>query len=114
MATAPEEQVTVRLPNAMSAAEMIAEGRTPEQAIDEMHRRVFGAKYQRDKGGKPVEVGRGAPGNETVEHKEALAIAIERKAHANPNSADIIAKAVAEGVKAGLAAAAPKAKPETF
>lgn len=99
-----EDQVTVKLPNAMTYAEIIGAGKSPEEAKKIMNERVFGVGHE-TVDGKPVERGRGSPGNETSQHKEALALAQLRKATANPNSADVIAAAVAAGVKAGLAAA---------
>lgn len=107
-----EQQVTIKLPNSMSVSELVNSGLTMEQAIDEMHKRVFGANYQKGPDGKPIEIGRGSAANPTPEHKEALQLETDRKAAADPNSADIIAKAVEAGVKAGLAAAT-KSKPNT-
>ena len=98
------DQVTVKLPNALTRAELIAEGKTPEAADRIMRERVFGAGHKTDPDGKPIEQGMGSPANETHQHKEALRIANERKAMANPNSADVIAAAVAAGIRAGMAA----------
>ena len=96
------EQVTVKLPNSMSFSELVDSGKSPEEAKRIMHQRVFGDGVQ-FKDGKVIEVGLGAPGHETAEHFEALALRKQREAMANPNSADVIAAAVAAGVKAGLA-----------
>lgn len=104
MADTPEA-VTVKLPNALTIAELIGEGKTPEVANRIMRERVFGAGFKVNDAGQPVEQGLGSPGHETPQHKEALRLSLERKAHANPNNADVIAAAVAAGVKAGLAAA---------
>lgn len=100
-----EDAVTVKLPNALTYAGLIGEGKTPEEANRIMHQRVFGADHKKDAAGKPVEQGRGAPGNETAQHKEALRLSLERKAQAQPNNADVITAAVAAGIKAGMAAA---------
>jgi len=101
---AQEDQVTVKLPNALTRGELIGEGKTPEAADNILNTRVFGVGHKTDDKGKPIEQGMGSPGNETYQHKEALRVALERKAMANPNSADVIAAAVAAGVQAGLAA----------
>jgi len=100
-----EDQVTVKLPNALTYDELVGEGKSPEAARRIMNDRVFGVGHKVDEDGKPIEQGLGSPGHETHQHKEALRLANERKAHANPNSADVIASAVAAGVKAGIAAA---------
>jgi hypothetical protein len=40
---------------------------------------VFGAGFKRDRNGRPIEQGIGSPGRETVQHREALERAAERK-----------------------------------
>lgn len=100
------EQTTVKLPNAMSKGELMNEGKSEKEADQIMHDRVFGARHARDKEGKVVETGIGSDANPLKStHLAALARETERKAMANPNSADVIAKAVAAGVQAGIAAA---------
>ena len=101
---AEAEAVTVKLPNALTFAELVGEGKTPEHANRIMHDRVFGVGHAKDDKGKPIEQGHGAPGHETAQHKEALRLATERRAQANPNSAEVIAAAVAAGIRAGMAA----------
>lgn len=41
---------------------------------------VFGVGFRRDKDGRPVEQGIGAPGRETAQHREQLAREAERRA----------------------------------
>ena len=100
-----EAQFTDNCSSPITYAELIAAGKTPEQATKILNERVFGTGHQVNAKGVPVEQGRGSPSNETSQHKEALRISLERKAQAQPNNADVIAAAVAAGVKAGLAAA---------
>ena len=48
---------------------------TPEQIkayLDDEARHVFGENYRRDRQGRPLEQGIGAPGNETETHFAAL------------------------------------------
>lgn len=100
-----EEQTTVKLPNALTLGELMGEGKTTSEAKRIMADRVFGVGHSHDEEGKPVEQGLGSPANPTPQHKEALRLATERKAFSQPNNAEVIAAAVAAGVKAGLAAA---------
>lgn len=120
---------TVKLPNALTVAELMGEGKSLEQAQHIMRERVFGVNYSKDKEGQPVENGLGSALQPTKQHLDALKIALEREAHGVPASglnqkdliaavvaavqasggsnsgADVIAQAVAAGVQAGLAAA---------
>lgn len=100
------DAVTVKLPNYLTHEDLIASGRTPEQAEHIMNERVFGVGYERHpETGKPIERGFGSEKQQTQQHLNALAKAAEQAARTNPNSAEVIAAAVAAGVKAGLAAA---------
>ena len=105
-------ELSAKLPNALTYSDMVANG-TPVHEIHEiMHRRVFGDNYKRDNEGRPVEQGMGSAANPTPQHVEALQRAKERQLGGGQSlDSDVIAKAVAAGVQAGLAHAE---KPETF
>lgn len=100
-------ETTIKLPNAMTYQELIDEGKTPEQADQKMHERVFGVGFQRDNDGNVIEQGKGGPLQQTGSHKMALTLseARQRKADGGGATSDVIAAAVAAGVKAGLAQA---------
>lgn len=100
-----EDQVTVKLPNSLTLDELVGGGMSLEAARRVLRDRVFGVGHKVDEDGKPLEQGLGSPANPTPQHIEALRLATEKKAQTSPNSADVIAAAVAAGVKAGLAAA---------
>jgi hypothetical protein len=57
---------------AMTEAELIEEGMTPEEAKREMDRRVFGFNVTYDRSGRPVERGRGSAAQPTEQHLAAL------------------------------------------
>ncbi len=96
-----------KLPNAMNMNELIAEGKSPEQANKIMHERVFGVGFQRNDKGQPIEQGKGSAAQPTPQHTEALRLTEARKMQKEGGGAtsEVIAAAVAAGVKAGLAAA---------
>lgn len=103
-----ENGSSYKIPNPMTYDELIAEGKSPEVANRIMHEKVFGVNYAKDPDGKPIENGLGSPLNPTKQHLDALRIENERKARSGQQSttdANVIAAAVAAGVKAGLAAA---------
>lgn len=113
------EQVSYKLPNQMSYAELVAAGKTDEEADRIMHERVFGVGYKLDENGKPIEQGKGGPLQVTAQHVEALRVADERRKASRPvdiasiieaigksqtqMSPELIAAAVAAGVKAAMA-----------
>lgn len=96
-------EATVKLPNAMTYGELLAEGKSDDDAKRIMDERVFGKNVTYDKKGAPVERGKGSALQPTSHHVEALRKAEEAKAIRMPNNADVIAAAVAAGVQAGLA-----------
>lgn len=123
---ASNDGVTVKLPNALTVAEMIGKGMTPEAAKHRMNELVFGVGYKTDDKGKPLEHGLGSAVQPTSQHLEALRIATERKAQHSGGlnmesiaaivamalkaqqgtqvvTPEVIAQAVAAGVMAGLA-----------
>jgi hypothetical protein len=105
------DQLTVKLPNAMTKSELLQNGHTPEAADRIMHERVFGAGHKHGPDGKPVEQGIGSEANPfKATHLEALKKEQERKANLNPNNAELIKQAVEAGVRAGLAAAKRRAE----
>ena len=107
------EQFTAKLPNSMTYQELIDEGKTPEQAHEILRKRVFGDNHKLDAQGKVIEQGHGSPAHEarmkergaiSTPHQQALARENERKLLAGGNAnADVIAAAVAAGMKAGAA-----------
>lgn len=120
------EEVTVRLPNQLTKPELLAAGKSPEEADRIMHERVFGVGFKRDEDGNPIEQGKGGPLQQTGQHLEALRIAEERKKAAKPvdiaaivaaiqgasttqMTPELIAAAVAAGVKAAM-----EVQPETL
>lgn len=106
-----EQPLTVKLPNPMTIQELVDGGKSVAEANEIMHQRVFGHDFKRDEDGKPIEMGIGSPGNPyKASHLAALARSEERKAKsAGGMNAELIAAAVAAGVKAGLAAAKEEA-----
>lgn len=107
------EQLTAKLPNAMTKGELIDGGMSADDAELEMHKRVFGHNAIFDHAGEPIERGAGSPeyekklkakGVKKSPHDRALELEESRKALTGVGQADVIAKAVAAGVQAGLKA----------
>ena len=97
-------EVLSKLPNALTFEDMVANGMSAAEASDVLHKRVFGDNFRRDAEGKPIEQGMGSTLHPTPQHTEALQRANARSF--NPPEtigADVIAKAVEAGVKAGIA-----------
>ena len=97
------EQVTAKLPNAMTLQELVDGGMSLEDAKHEMNKRVFGHNYRLDAEGNPIEQGFGSEANpQKGPHLAALKLEESRKMAAGGNAnADVIAKAVAAGLVQG-------------
>lgn len=97
-----------KIPNPMTVEELMAEGKTLEQAKHIMAEKVFGVNYSKDKDGNPVENGKGSALQPTQQHLDAIKVNEIRNqmaGKASSEQAEIIAKAVAAGVQMGMKAA---------
>ena len=96
-----ENQIEVKLPNHMTLEELVASGKSLEQAKQIMHERVFGKDFKRDANGEPIEQGIGSEANPfKATHLAALEKAVQmRVAHSGANP-----QMIAEIVAATLAA----------
>ena len=96
-----ENQVEVKLPNHMTVEELIASGKTPEQAKHIMAERVFGKDFKLDKDGVPIEQGIGSDANPFKStHLAALAKAKAMKLTEGGAAPETIAAIVAAVMEA--------------
>jgi hypothetical protein len=105
-----DEKTEVKLPNHMTAEELIASGKSPEQAKKIMSDRVFGVDHKVDEAGKPIEQGIGSAANPFKStHEAALKKAQEANARLGLGaSPEVIASIVAAVMSAMEAKSAAK------